>query len=98
MPKIFNPNQPMKRIHALIPESNWDDLAEVARTANMTTGGLIRTILQTFLKHSRDQARRAVDEVERDFDPDAFKVNIPNLDEIKTQAKLEQAEEEKGNY
>lgn len=93
MPKIFSPDQPVKRIHALIPNSDWDDLAELAKKADMTTGGLIRAILQTFLKHSKDQARRAVDEVEREFDSSSLQINIPNLEEIKKQAKQEQQAE-----
>lgn len=91
MPKIFDPDQVTKRGHFILPVSDWDDLADIAKKANMTTGGLIRTILQTSLKHFRDQARRAVDEIEKDFEGN---ITIPNLDEIKQQAKMEQEEQE----
>lgn len=65
----YRPEDPARRVHIIILESEWKELGLIAEQANTTSSGLIRACIYTFLKHAKANARQAIDEIERELHP-----------------------------
>jgi hypothetical protein len=76
MPKLF-PKDEKVRVHLVLSKSEWKEVLELAEKGSMSGSEMIRSMIFMFLKHTRDQVRTVIDEIERELPPNLIAFKLP---------------------